>query len=510
MNQKPRLRWGLFASGSILFAAGLLFAIRPPAVLGWADDIFAKIPGSETAFDFASLGLLAASFFMVTAALFLPARPRDDRWHKRLALYRSRPVLRATKLDPVRVARLFSRMSDDALHVASILPSHSSAGRLAASEELARRNLPNGSYPKLSVPGFFTPLQLPNAPRIVFGAGASVRQILAGLSASGFAFALGMMIWNLVAAQDLQAKAISAGISPVVVETFDGSPSVTEVPTELAGFSEAHEIVLRTNIALYAGGLWIFSWAAMRFTGWYRAHPLRVLLLRKFNDRRLGKTYRRLVREELQPLGHVIALADKHVQRPASAWLASQFIIATSSFAGAIWVVLTFPVTLILRFFDRTRWGPAFVASARDFRLLAHRLYDRLELNVETSIVANAYLVRTSDAWWKLVVELMMRSADVIILDVSNVTQGTAWEIETIERLELWGRVVCIARDDSAAAATSSAGNISNDAARTLPPVFPYASYGRVIDQQQFRNRVLDAVQVSVQARFGRFDSAGA
>jgi hypothetical protein len=501
MNQKPRPRWVLFAWGSVLFATGLIFAIRPQHVFSQAETVFDSLPGLQTAVGFASLGLLAAGFLMLTAALFLPARPSGDRWQEELALYRSIPALRAKRPNEAKVARLFARMPDDTLRVASILPSHSPAGRAAASEELARRNLPEDSRQALAVPGFFTPLQLPDMSRIVFGAGTRAREILAVLSALGFALALVMMAWNYFAAEGLQAKALGAGVSPMVVELFDGSPSVSQVPPELANFPEAYEIVLRNKVAYFAGGVWLLCWAAMRFAGWYRSHPLRVLLLRKFNDRRLGKTYKRLVREELQPLGHVIALADKHVQRPTSAWLMSQFIIATSSFAGVIWVILTFPVTLVLRMFDRTRWGPAFVASARDFRLLAHRLYDRMELNIETSVVARAYLVRTSDAWWKLVVELMMRSADIIILDVSKVTQGTAWEIETIERLQLWDRVVCIARDDSPVA-SALPEDVSSEVLQDFPTVFPYASYGRMIDRQKFREHLLGAVRASVEARF--------
>lgn len=498
MDQSLRPRWSLLLGAAALALIATAFAMRSD----WAPDNMRWLETSawRATFDLAAVIVGGVSLLMLGSALLLPRRQFDG-WSDEFALYRSRPALCRKNPNPATLRPLFAAMNDDAVRVASILPEHSSAGRAAAAAELAQRNASTTPPPLPSIPGFFGPEQLHRAADIVFGAGARTRMIVAGLSASGFAIAVGLLAWNYFGVQQLQAQALSAGISPSVFETFDGNPAVTDIPPELTAFSEAHAIVVRSKLALIACGVWLFSWVILKLAEWLRAYPVRVLLLRKFNERRLGITYKRLLREELQPLGHVVALADKHVRRTMSSWLAHQFYVATSSFGGAIWVALTFPVVLVLRLFDRTRWGPAFVTSARDFRLLARRLYDRMELNLETSSAARAYLIRTSDAWWKLVADVLLRSADVIVLDLSKVTQGTAWEIETIGRLNLWNRVTCIAHLDSVAAMDDLADMLSANGASS-PVIFSYDSEGRITDRTAFREHLINALRASVETKF--------
>lgn len=494
-----RPRWGLlFCAGALALIA---YALAMRSRWGLSNAGWLESGAWSATLDLSVVILGAVSLLMLGAALTLPRR-QPGGWSEELSLYRSHSALCRENPRPEALRSLFAVMSDDAVRVAANLPDHSSAGRAAAAAELKQRNASATAPPAPSVPSFFGPEQLPRASDIVFGAGARMRSIVAALSVSGFAIAVGLLVWNYFGAQQLHAQALSAGISPSVLATFDGNPAVTDVPPELATFSEAHAIVFRTHLALIACGVWLFSWVLLKLAEWFRAYPVRVLLLRKFNERRLGVFYKRLLREELQPLGHVVALADKHVRRTMGSWLAHQFYVATSSFGGAIWVALTFPVVLVLRLFDRTRWGPAFVTTARDFRLLARRLYDRMELNVEASSVARAYLIRTSDAWWKLVADVLLRSADVIVLDLSNVTQGTAWEIETIGRLNLWSRVTCIAHADSVASATNLSDMFSANGATPFPNIFAYNSEGSITDRAAFREHLINALRASVQTRF--------
>jgi hypothetical protein len=228
---------------------------------------------------------------------------------------------------------------------------------------------------------------------------------------------------------------------------------------------------------------------------WLRSRPVRMVLLRKFNERRLGRRYKRLIDAELQPFGHVIALADKHVRRSTFEWLAGMVGRAFGSIPAAVIAIISIPLMMILRATDRTRWGPAFVAAPRDFRLLSARLEDRLELNIETSFVAKAYLIRTSDDWWRLVVRMLMASADVIVLDLSEVTQGTAWEIETIGRFGLWDRVVRVAAHDRADEAAAAAAGAPE------APLFLYDAFGGMVDRAAFRAEFFAALDRSVRAR---------
>ena len=76
------------------------------------------------------------------------------------------------------------------------------------------------------------------------------------------------------------------------------------------------------------------------------------------------------------------------------------------------------------------------MGSARDFRNLARRLRERTGLNFEMIWTSKEIvLVRTSDLWWKRVISLLITSADVIVIDLSNVTQGTEWELARLNSL---------------------------------------------------------------------------
>jgi hypothetical protein len=135
------------------------------------------------------------------------------------------------------------------------------------------------------------------------------------------------------------------------------------------------------------------------------------------------------------------------------------------------------------------------VGAPRDFRLLAKRLFDRLELNVETTFISKGYLVRTTDEWWRLVVRLMMDSADVIILDVSNVTEGTAWEIDALTRFGPWDRVLRVAFEAQAADAQAAVVNAPP------APLFTYRASGDLADGGAFREAPFAALEQSVRAR---------
>jgi hypothetical protein len=169
--------------------------------------------------------------------------------------------------------------------------------------------------------------------------------------------------------------------------------------------------------------------------------------------------------------------------------------------------LVIFPFRLVilfgLRLTDRTRWGPAFVASARDFRLLARRLHDRFELNLEVTLAASAYLVRTTDFWWKDAIQLFMTSADVIVLDISQVTQGTSWEIEAISRLGLWDRVVMVANSERMAAAGSALDDLAARPGSASAPdiAHVYAPSGLIVDREAFRADMFSALRQSVTAR---------
>ncbi|MEQ1608851.1 MAG: formylglycine-generating enzyme family protein [Hyphomonadaceae bacterium] len=484
------------ALAGILAVAWWRFALLEVTNLSpfWSVLIIAFLPVSLVCM----LGIL----MMLFAAVFMAPRPDAGAWRDILSLYRATPQLRQKQPD---VAKL-REASDDALRVASSLPSHSEAGRRAAAKLLMDRGAALTPVPVPVVPGFFYQDQLDKAAGDLFGARETVRATCLVIGGIAAAATIGILGWEcFVATPALVDAATKAGVDPAAMEGFGQGSNFTDVPAALLNFPEAQSIVWGTKIAF---GCFCFAVVAMlagRWMAWVRAHPARVLLLRKFNERKLGKYYKRLIREELQPLGHVVALSDKYVRRSMSEWLGKQVSTATSSIPGFIWVVIKFPILLLLRMTDRTRWGPAFIASPRDFRLLGRRLYDRMWLNLETSSFALAYLIRTTDAWWKLVIEMLLKSADVVVLDLSNVTQGTAWEIETIGAQKMWGRTVCIAHDQEYPQAAAALQNAFGGA--SPPPILTYDSGGAFAEQKIFRDRLVEALRDSVSSRARDLDA---
>jgi len=452
-------RWGL-----LILAAGLMAASAAGPLIIAAEQAWAPGGAAGDLWDFAAraaffgLQIAGVAGTVIAGAAFILPRPVPGAKARRarLNLYRTTAALR--RIDPGAAgARACDRLSDDALRVAAILPGHSEAGRAAASAALARRGVALDPVPEIAAPSFFAPDDLADAPRAAL-AGERIRTI-AGYTAAAL----------------LVGVFILAGLDA----TSDG--------TALGG--HARDIGMALAALLIPAGLVVF------LASWLRSRPVRMLLLRKFNERRLGRRYKRLIESELQPFGHVIALADSQVRRSTFEWFGGMLVRAVGSIQAAVVAIVTIPILMLLRATDRTRWGPALVASARDFRLLAARLEDRLELNVETTFIAKAYLIRTTDEWWRQVVRMLMASADVIVLDLSEVTQGTAWEIEAITRYGLWGRVVRVAADDRADAARAAVSGAPE------APLFLYDGAGGMADRPAFRAEFFAALVRSVRAR---------
>jgi formylglycine-generating enzyme required for sulfatase activity len=492
---KGRPRWRLLLAALALAGAEALALWRlAPLIEHPGDDLVSLL--LLLALVWSMFLCVFAVSMMLFAALFMAPRPDMGAWREVLSLYRAVPELRPTQPDAANLNAALKGLSDDALRVASVLPSHSEAGRLAAAQTLKDRGAASGRVPAPVVPGFFHQDQLDKAAGDLFGAREAVRVTCLMIGGVAAIVTIAMLGWNYLAAPVLVDAATNAGVD---LEGFGQSKNFTDVPAALLSLPGAQSIAVRTKIGYVCMCIALLALLAGRFLAWVRAHPARVLLLRKFNEQRLGKYYKRLIREELQPLGHVVALSDKYVRRSMGAWLQTQFSTAASSIPGFIWVVVKFPILLLLRLTDRTRWGPAFIATPRDFRLLGQRLYDRMWLNLETSSLSLAYLIRTTDAWWKLVIEMLLRSADVVVLDLSYVTAGTAWEIDTIGALELWERVVCIAHDQEYAQAAAALQNAFGDV--PAPPILTYNSSGAFAEQKTFRDRLVAALQESVSSR---------
>ncbi|MBU6372270.1 MAG: hypothetical protein KJS97_06025 [Alphaproteobacteria bacterium] len=499
-NRSRGPRWGLLGAAVAIVAA--VAALAAATLRGTDAAAGASVAPGLSLYDVLEIvsiiGILACAFvvpIMVVAAFLLPPRrDADPTWRRHLDLYKTQPALARRTPGPA-AARVCAKLSDDTLRVAAILPAHSAEGQAVAAAELQARGRPLEPIPDVRVPSFYAVEDLPQARRSVTVA-HRIRMICGAGGALLLVTAFVLIGVNKFAVEPLMARATEAGLDAGVAAALNDL-RFEDLPERVRAWPEMANILVRDVIAKASVALMIPFALIYFFASWLRARPVRVLMLRKFNDRRLGKVYNRLISSELQHFGHVIALADKHVRRSTFAWLGGILMRSIQSIPNFFLTVATLPVLLLLRATDRTRWGPAFVAAPRDFRLLAKRLFDRLELNTETTFVSKGYLVRTTDAWWRLVVRLMMDSADVIVLDASYVTEGTAWEIETLLRLDLWGRVVRLSLESEQEAAQAALANAPPG------PIFAYDGTGAVLDRPAFTEAVFAALEHSVHARAG-------
>jgi len=302
------------------------------------------------------------------------------------------------------------RMPDRVLRAAVQNPDHSEAARAAAEVELRARSISADRW-RLSVPGFIRGADLQRrGDKLFFGWGRAIR------------------LWS--------GRGVFIGFLGILALAF--ARELTGAP------ANAEEIGMYVGaVVLWLAIIWFVASALRR-------HPARVLLLRKFNERHLSEPLERMLASELRPYGHIATLSDKHIRRERFGWL-QMALLSLGNPLAALWFVIGLPIRFVWRLFDRSAMGPAVVLNARDYRNLAQRLRDRIGLNVQTALVSKeAFMVRTSDAWWRMVVQLFMDSSDAIVVDLSQVTQGTAWELDVIatERaaprcvfVALWGKL---------------------------------------------------------------------
>lgn len=478
-----------------LVGIGLLLFLLPAGL--WNIKGFAGLAPAIFEILFILLVIIACVGVPVSlvAAFLIPARSDNILWRRTVDLYRAHSSFRKRSHDPVRMTKAMGRLSDDELRVAAILPDHSDSARAMLAEEIVRRGI-QPEAPAATVPSFLGYEDASGLERAVFGGAAKVRSVAFAAGVLLFVVIAVLIVWNIAAGEHQVATALSQGrITPEEAATYPGG-TYEKTPPQLRDDAAMKPIVLREQIGINVAGLWAPCVLLYFLASWFRSKPVRILLLRKFNDPRLGKLYRGLAKLELLPFGHVIALSDRHVKRGFRLSLA---LLAAVSPAQLALQISMAPVIFLLRLTDRTRWGPAYVANARDYRLLARRLHDRMELNLQTTFSSYAYLVRSTDAWWREIIRLFMQSADVIVLDVSKVTEGTSWEIESIDRYKLWNRVVAIGSREDAAAAEIVMRDLR---ARGLPsPLCYYDRTGNMLARPDFRIAMFDALKASVLAK---------
>src|SRR4029077_5931687 len=83
------------------------------------------------------------------------------------------------------------------------------------------------------------------------------------------------------------------------------------------------------------------------------------------------------------------------------------------------------------------------VTSARGFRKLTARMLQEQTLSFWSFITAGqAFNVKSSDDWWKMCFRMLMHSCEIVVVDLSKVQEGTAWELGELRRSGLFDKCV--------------------------------------------------------------------
>jgi hypothetical protein len=264
---------------------------------------------------------------------------------------------------------------------------------------------------------------------------------------------------------------------PLLIIAFPGGRAVTHPGSSvLTGVIDAGFVLL-----VVLGMFWVV--VTLRS----RALSLRFSLLRPFGHGQLSKPLRKLVPNEIGPYGVAYTLADKSYERRFLSVIGDR-VVGNLAFAGA------FTIDALFRPSRRIES----VYNERTFLNLARKLTRVLRPNnLSFYSGGQALSVKANDELWKLVVYLLVSSNDVLIIDLSQVGSGLAWELELLERTGRLNQCLLIAQEGYEKDARSSLPRYSRDGSK----VHVYAVNGRFLDRPEFQNEFHERIRIALRTR---------
>jgi hypothetical protein len=367
-----------------------------------------------------------------------PIEAGED-WRRTLMFMRTRRVLRDTG-SAAAAAALIPKLGPKNLQAAAHNPDHSPLGRKAVESALRQKGGALRPW-RVAVPGFLSAADLEDAEKL-FSARASMARAGAGLAALVCAAAL--------------------------------------VPALFAG---PFWFALTAAAVIVAG----LAWGVLTAM---RAKPARLMLLRRFEARGETNALTRAVAKELAPLGHVVGFTE----RPArELWRGPDW--ATLRFPNplsAIVQALAAPVALARRVIRRDLAGLGAVQGAGGYRRMALRLGDRAQLNILSAAAGKEImLVRANAAWRDKTIDLIWNSADAIIVDLSQLGEGAAWEFALIDPA-MAARCVFVAVVDKADVARETLAGMG-----LAHQCHAFDSKGAMRDREAFRAALIEAMRAT-------------
>ena len=264
----------------------------------------------------------------------------------------------------------------------------------------------------------------------------------------------------------------------------DSPLNPARLPPHLKWIGQALEEILGIGYPLAIAGFFLVA----NITTWRdRTRALRVLLLRPFGEEKMTSAIKQVVLKHLGPQGLVFTLEDRNYK--------PHWIIAIIGGAlGAYYYVIGPLIRPALRI--------ATVKSERRYAKLALSLTDLWMPSFRSFVNGGqAFNIRCTNDWWQTTIDLLMNSSEIIVMDVSRVSKGSAWEIDRLEARGLLPKCIFIVQSGHEGDGMEGVTRLLP--AALVPTLFTYEESGEFVDRAAFANAVKAHMQ-SALATWGR------
>ncbi|MGH6768053.1 MAG: hypothetical protein ACRECO_03415 [Xanthobacteraceae bacterium] len=242
------------------------------------------------------------------------------------------------------------------------------------------------------------------------------------------------------------------------------------------GWSSLRQIDLKAVMsAITVPMLLLAGLAALMF----RNRAMRILLLRPFGEKRMTAALKRFVRKNIGRAGNVFTLSDRNYK--------------PNIFITILWrLPLEGFDTLILMIVGPFMGSTKRIASVkreRKFRKLERHLLRKYSPSFWSFAGGNqAFNIRSSDPWWQMCIHMLMQSCEVIVIDLSKVKEGTAWELNQLHAKGVLDKCVFVVGE-------RDVGDVEPVLERyfpgeTQPTVYVYGDNGKLADRPAYDGRV--------------------
>jgi hypothetical protein len=207
----------------------------------------------------------------------------------------------------------------------------------------------------------------------------------------------------------------------------------------------------------------------------------RVLLLRPFGEARMTAALKGVVTKHLGPAAYVYTLSDRNYKPNLLLALLERIIDSVAVVLGPLL---------------RPSYRITSVKDERTFFILAAFVTKKLKPSVLSLQSGNqGFNIRSTDSWWKRCIDLLMRSCDVIVMDLSRVSKGSAWEIAQLADRGLLAKSILIAQKGYEAEGLAYLRRMSTDGVKA--PIFVFDENADFENSEEFettfRQRLYDA-----------------